>query len=306
MVTEPPPRGNVLRQTLGGFLDDDCPRLAAALAFYAVFCLPALVLVATLIAGVFVDAAEVRGSVASRLGSLIGPRGASEVATMLEEADSGGARSRVAAVLGTAALLFGASAAFAQLQVALNIAWGVRPRERGVPHFLLKRLLSFSLLLVIGLLLLASLLASAFVARVTGSAVRWLPELPASYALAITDVLLSLLLAFFLFAAILKWIPDAEIAWRDVWVGAAVTAVLFNLGQFLLGFYLGRSQHVGAYGTAGTLVLLLLWVYYSAMIVLFGAEFTRAWARREGRTIVPSRGAVWLGSRPEAGAGHRR
>lgn len=293
----------MLRETLDGFLDDDCPRLAAALAFYAVFCVPALVLLATLVAGVFLDAAEVRGTIADRLGSLIGPRGASELTTMLEEADAGGSRSGVAAVLGTAALLFGATAAFAQLQVALNTAWGVRPRTKGVRHLLLKRLLSFILLLIIGLLLFVSLLASAFVARVTDTAVRWLPELPASHVLTTIDFLLSLLLGMVLFAAILRWIPDAEIAWRDVWVGAAVTAFLFNLGQFLLGFYLGRSQHVGAYGTAGALVLLLLWVYYSAMILLFGAEFTRAWTRRVGRTIVPSKGAERLESRPESAPG---
>lgn len=157
------------------------------------------------------------------------------------------------------------------------------------------------MLLIIGLLLLTSLVTSALVARVAGTAVDWLPGLPSGYALPALDFLLSLVLAFCLFAAILKWIPDVEVAWRDVWVGAGVTAVLFNVGQFLIGLYLGRSQHVGAYGAAGTLVLLLLWVYYSAWIVFFGAEFTQAWARRAGRTIVPSRGAVRLES--SAGGG---
>lgn len=291
--------GNLFRETLAGFVDDECPRHAAALAFYAVFCLPALVLLATLIASVLVDAADVRGSLAGRLGSLIGPGGASEVATILEQADADGSRSGIAAVLGTLALLLGASATFAQLQAALNTAWGVRPRERGVRHFVLKRLLSFGLLVIIGILLLASLVTSAFVGRITGSAVGWLPEMPASHALAALDFSVSLLLALVLFAAILKWIPDAEIAWRDVGLGAAVTALLFVVGQFLLGFYLGRSRHVGAYGAAGAIVLVMLWVYYSAMILLLGAEFTRSWARHVGRTIAPSRGAVWSGAAPD-------
>lgn len=298
-------RGCLLGQTLAQFSEDDCPHLAAALAFYAVFCLPAVVLLATLMAGVFVDAAEVRGAVAERLGGLIGPGGAGEVATMLREAEAAGPRGGLAAVLSAVALLFGATGAFAQLQVALNTAWGVRPRRKGMRHFLLKRLLSFAMLLMIGLLLLVSLVVSAFVARMAATAAGWLPEPTMRYVLPAAGFLLSLLLALFLFAAILKTIPDAEVAWGDVWMGAGLTAVLFSLGQFLLGFYLGRSQHVSAYGAAGALALLLLWVYYSACIVLFGAEFTRVWARRAGRTVVPSTGAVRVQPGPDAPAGDR-
>lgn len=269
-------------RTVEEFLADGGPRLAAALAFYAVLCLPALVVLTTLVAGIFVEQELVRGAIAEQLGGIIGSGGAGMVVDMLRDAERPGPTGGIAAALGTLALLVGAAGAFAQLQAALNAAWGVALEKRGMGRFLLKRLSSFAMLLAIGLLLLVSLLVGAAAVRIEAVAAGFLPGVPGRIALPILSATLSLMVTTLLFAAILRVIPDTEIAWADVWVGAGLTALLFTVGKFMIGFYLGRSHHVSAWGAAGSLVLLLLWIYYSAWIVLLGAEFTQLWARREG------------------------
>jgi membrane protein len=187
-------------------------------------------------------------------------------------------------------LLFGATGAIAELQDALNTAWGVQPdpNKGGVKSFFLKRLLSLALVAGIAFLLLVSLLLTT---AITISE-KWLPGQISAPLLYGVNVAADLIVITLLFAAIFKFLPDAQVAWRDVWIGAAVTAGLFILGKFGLGVYLGNSNVASAYGAAGSLVLVLVWIYYSALILLLGAEFTQVWARERGKRVRAEEGAV--------------
>jgi membrane protein len=199
----------------------------------------------------------------------------------------------VAAILGIIALLFGATGVMVQLQASLNKAWEVQPdpQQGGVKTFAVKRLLSLAMIVAVAFLLLVSLVLTAVLQAMAGVIATWLPNWMASWAPLAIDTAVSLVVFTLLFAAMFRWLPDADVRWRDTWIGAGVTAVLFILGKFALGLYFGMSD-TGRYGAAASFVLLLLWAYYSAAIFLFGAEFTQVWARRHGRRIVPEEGAV--------------
>jgi membrane protein len=187
--------------------------------------------------------------------------------------------------------LFGASGVFGQLQASLNIIWGVQPKPgRGILGIIRDRSLSFGFILVVGFLLLVSLLLTAgiaFVGKQFGAMVPGMESL-----IQILNSILSLAVITLLFGMMFKILPDANIAWRDVWIGAFITALLFTLGKFALGFYLGRSGVASSYGAAGSLIVLLLWVYYSSQVVFFGAEFTQVYANRFGSHVTPSSNAI--------------
>lgn len=282
----------MIRETLREFLDDDAPRLAAALSYYTVFALPPLLVLLLFAAGLFFDPAQVERFVQGQFGAMIGPQAAGEIETILANARRPGSDGAVSTLLGIGALLFGATGAFVQLQAALNTAWEVEPEGGGLKGFLMKRLLSFGMLLAIGFLLIVSLVLSAFLSAFGELVAGWLPGGLGGPALQVMNQGLSLAVFAILFAALFRYLPDAEVAWRDVWLGGAVTAGLFVLGKYLLGFYIARSSPGSAYGAAGALIVILLWVYYSSMILILGAEFTQVWARRKGRRIQPEPGAV--------------
>jgi membrane protein len=212
---------------------------------------------------------------------------------MLDHAKSPGT-GPVATILGVLALLFGALGAFMQLQGALNKAWEVKPdpKKGGVRQFIAKRVLSAGMILAVAFLLMVSLAVSAVLSAL-GAKLAFVPE-PALQAL---DLTLSLAVITVMFAAIFRFLPDAEIAWRDVWVGALFTSMLFVLGKFAIGFYLGRSAPGDAFGAASALAVILVWIYYAGMIVLLGAEFTQAWAERRGSYKRPENGAVHVEQR---------
>jgi membrane protein len=281
------------RDVVRDFLDDDCATLAAALSYYTIFSLPPFLIVLILVLGTVLDPEDVRGALQRQIESLVGPAGGEIVRNLLRQAEQPAVGGAVATLLGASALILGATGAFGQLQVALNRVWDVKPdpEQGGIRNFVGKR--AFSLLLVLGVafFLLVSLAASAALsalgARVSGNLPGDLSE-PLLHAL---DFAISFGVLTLLFAAVLKIIPDARIAWRDVWVGAALTTFLFVVGKFLIGFYLGRSHPEQAYGAAASLAVLLVWVYYASMILLFGAEFTQMWAHRR-RPIDPEPGAV--------------
>ena len=182
----------------------------------------------------------------------------------------------LATLLGVAALLVGATGAFLQLQASLNKAWEVKPdpKQGGIKQFIRKRLFSFGMILVIAFLLLVSLVVSALISALGHMLQSLLPGGVSEVLLYLVDLVVSLAVITSVFATMFKVLPDAEIAWKDVWPGAVVTAVLFVLGKFLIGFYLGRSNPGEAFGAAGALALILAWIYYSSLILLFGAEFT--------------------------------
>ncbi|HEX2202867.1 MAG TPA: YihY/virulence factor BrkB family protein [Longimicrobium sp.] len=290
MKVSPKELFSLLKTSLKDFSDDECPRLAAALSYYTVFSLPPLLILILTLVGAFMDPADVQGALAQQIEGLMGPTGAEEVQTMIARTERPGRG--LAAVLGVGALIFGATGAFIQLQAALNRAWEVEPdpKRGGWKNFVFKRLLSLGMVLSIAFLLLVSLAVSAALSAFSGALGRMLPGSPGPVFQTLSFVV-SFAVITLLFACMFKVLPDARIAWRDVWVGAFVTALLFTLGKFALGMYLGRSNPGEAYGAAGSLALILVWIYYSAMILLFGAEFTQTWAMEKGGGIEPEEGA---------------
>ncbi|HEU0052151.1 MAG TPA: YihY/virulence factor BrkB family protein, partial [Longimicrobium sp.] len=254
----------LFKQSLKDFSDDDCPRMAAALSYYTVFALPPLLILILMIVGAFVDPGEATRAIGSNL-----PGEASQqIGTIVKEANNPAAKSGVSAVLGVFTLLLGATGAFLQLQSALNRAWEVEPDPKagGLKNFVFKRLLSLGMLLSVAFLILVSLVLSAAISALGGFADRLLGSMAGNFLLQAGTFVLSLAVITLLFAAIFKVLPDARIAWRDVWVGALVTAVLFTIGKTALGIYLGRSDPGQAFGAAGSLAVILVWIYYSSMI----------------------------------------
>ena len=282
----------LLKETFSEFSDDNCTSMAAALAYYTIFSLPPLLVIIITLAGFFLSPQQVEQAIQQQASGLIGQQAAAQIQTMVQNASNLGSSGTIGLVLGIAGLLFGATGAFAQLQQALNRAWEVEPdpEQGGLTSFLSKRLLSLSMILGIAFLLLVSLALSAAISALSSYMAGFLPFGQAF--LWVVNVAVSLLVITLLFAAIFKVMPDARIAWGDVWVGAFVTALLFEIGKFLIGFYLGRSNPGEAFGAAGSLALILVWVYYSALIVFLGAEFTQAWASRRGSGITPDSDAV--------------
>jgi membrane protein len=236
---------------------------------------------------------------------LLGAQGRDFVQGMIESA-SRPATGLTATAIGMVTLFFGALGVFGELQNSLNTIWEVKPKPAtsywdGIRRFVLKRLVSFTMVLGIGFLLLASLIISAAIsafAEYIGT--RW-PL--ADFWLELINFLVSFLVVTLLFAMMFKFLPEVKIAWKDVWLGAAVTSILFNLGKFLIGLYLGRSEVGNIFGAAGSLAILMIWIYYSSQILFFGAEFTQVYANRYGSKIVPDPGMVKITERERAEKG---
>lgn len=282
-----------LKQVFTEFSEDSCSQMAAALAYYMAFSLAPLLILLIMVAGFFFEPSDVQGTVQEEIAAVVGQEGADQVKSMLENA-SKPEGAGIAGILSLAGLLFGATGVVVQLQQALNEAWQVKPdpEQGGVWSFLTKRLLSLVMILGLGGILIASLAVSALIGVLDDQLLEYLPEGMEQGAAALINYGITLLVLIVLFAAIFKFLPDAVIRWRDVAVGATVTALLFLLGNFLLGWYLGSKNMGSTYGSAGSLVLILLWVYYSAMMFLLGAEFTQVWTKRRGRRIEPQAGAI--------------
>jgi len=281
---------SLLKETVAEWQRDNVGRCAAALSFYMVFSLAPSLMIIVAVAGLFAGRLAAETELFRQIEAFGGPRAASFLQILAEGARQGpGATSTV---IGIALALFGATAVFVELQDSLNHIWHVRPKpERFFHRLLYTRLLSFLMVLGIGVLLLAALGAGAVLSAAEQLAGDLLP-LP-GIIIQSTGLLISFALMVVLFALIYKILPDVLICWKDVWVGATITAVLMALGRFLITEYLARSTLRSVYGAAGSLVVILLWVYYSAQIFLFGAEFTQVYARRYGSNILPARGAVW-------------
>ena len=294
MATESRTLFQLLKARVNGFSEDDCPSMAAALSYYTVFSLPPLLVLLLTIVGAVVDPRDIQGTIEAQMREAMGPAGAAQVRTILANADrleSGGALPAVVSVI---ALLLGATGVFGQLQAALNKAWGVAPdpSKGGLKSLLLKRMFGVGMVLGLAFILLVSLVVSAVLSAFGDELARFLPEGLSAPVLEAINFAGSLAVIALLFGAIFKVMPDARIAWSDVRVGALATALLFAAGKFALGLYLGRSNPGEAFGAAGALALMLVWIYYSSMIVLLGAEFTQAWAEHRGHRIRPEKGAV--------------
>ena len=284
----------VLKSSAQEFMDDDCTTMAAALSYYTVFSLPPLLVLILLLVGAVMDPQDVQGSLEGNLQSLMGPKAGQTVRTILEHAQLPGHGGLIATVIGIGALILGAAGVFGQLQAALNRAWGVKPdpNQGGIKNFVVKRLFTFGMILALAFLLLVSLVLSAALAAFGGALGRWLPAGFSATFLQVINFAISFGVIALLFGAMFRVLPDAKIRWHDVWIGATVTAFLFVVGKTAIGIYLGHSNPGQAFGAAGSLALLLVWIYYSSMILLFGAEFTQVWADQRGSGVVPEPGAV--------------
>jgi len=285
---------SILKSTIDEFLEDDCPTMAAALAYYTVFSLPPLLVLVIMLAGTVLDPKDFQGRLENQMGALIGSQGTEQIKTMISNADRPGTGGKVATILGLAALIFGASGAFVQLQAALNQTWEVQPdpASGGWRNFMTKRLLSFGMILALAFILMVSLVISTLVSAFGNALSRFLPDGISSVFLEGMNLTLSLVVLTILFAAIFKFLPDAVISWTDVGIGGFATALLFVVGKLLIGLYLGNSDPVSAYGAAASLAIVFVWVYYSSMILLLGSEFTQVWARQYGTEIQPEPAAV--------------
>ena len=265
--------------------DDDALRLGASLAYYTLFAIAPILLVATAIAGMVFGAEAVNGEIVGQLDHLIGREGARAVQGLLEGA-SQRRTGTLATVLGGITFVVAATGAFLELQAALNTIWRVKLRPGvNLKALLIDRLRSFGLVIAIGFLLMVSLAVTAALAALNGWLSQYAPNLPLVWSGVST--LVSLTVTTGLFALLFRFLPDVRLRWRDVMTGALTTAVLFAIGQLLIGLYLGQSSMASTYGAAGSVMILLLWVYYSCQILLFGAEFTRVYAQREGAKPPP-------------------
>ena len=279
-------------QTGQEWLQDKAPQLGAALAYYTVFSLAPLILVLLAIVGVLFrdDPAGARDKITQQMSYFLDPSAVQVVQNIAQTASQPG-KSTIATIIGIALALFGASGVFGQLQDALNTIWGVKAKPGlGIWGFLRARFLSFAMVAGICFLLLVSLAIEAIL-KAFSQYVQ--SVLPGGIVIAVTVYLVfDFAVVVLLFAMIFKFLPDVKIQWRDVWIGAIMTAILFGIGKWLLGFYLGSGAAGSAYGAAGSLITLLLWVYYSSQILLFGAEFTQVYAAQAGRAFKPSEYAV--------------
>jgi membrane protein len=264
---------------------DDCLMLGAALAYYTVFSLAPVLVIAIAVAGALFEEEAAQGEIVGQIRALVGEEGATAIQSLIESASRQEAGA-LATLIGLAVLLFGSTSAFSQLQSALNRIWEVEPdTHSGIWDMVRARFLSFTAVLGTGFLLSVSLVLSAAGAAFGRYGWGWMPAI--GRLLELADFLGSMLVHTLLFAMIFKLLPDAAIRWRDVWVGGGVTAGLFFVGKLVIGLYLGTSEVGAAYGAAGWVILILAWVYYSAQIVLFGAEFTRAYALESRPTSPP-------------------
>ena len=278
----------LLKDTFKEWSEDKASRLAAALAYYTVFSLPPLLILVIAVAGAVLGEEAARGQVVLQLQGLIGTQGAELIETVIAGASKPGAKAgMVASALSVGVLVFGATAVVIHLQDALNTIWEVTPKPgHSIRIFIFSRVLSFGMVLSVAFLLLVSLVISAGLALLSNYLSGILPGIVIiSSAI---DLFISFCVVAFLFALIFKFLPDAKIAWRDVFIGSLLTAFLFVVGKFLIGLYLGKSAFSSTFGAAGSLVVLLGWIYYSAQILFFGAEFTQVYARRYGSKIQPA------------------
>jgi membrane protein len=265
--------------------DDKASRLAAALAFYTILSLAPILIIVIEIAGFAFGEPAVREEIAYAMQSLVGKDGASAIKMVMEHAALPG-HSTLAEILGLIILLFGAAEVFIQLKDSLNDIWDVLPRfEGGILATIREYFFSLSMVVGIGFLLLVSLVVDASLSAFGTLVSTFLPE--NEIFLRAVNFLASFVVITFLFALIYKVVPDARVAWSDVWIGAAFTTLLFIIGKSLIGLYLGYSDEGAAYGAAGSVVILMLWLYYSAQIFLMGAEFTKVYAERFGSRIKP-------------------
>ncbi|HET6584375.1 MAG TPA: YihY/virulence factor BrkB family protein [Nannocystaceae bacterium] len=280
----------LFKTTASDWSDDKASRLAAGLAYYTALSIAPLLVVVIAVAGLVFGADAARGAIMDQLGGLMGTDSAATIESMVESANK--PRTGIlATIFGVVVLLFGATGVFIELQDSMNTIWEVRPKPgRGVLRVIRQRFLSLSMVFGVAFLLLVSLVVNAGLSALGDALAAFVPGIPIAWQ--VLTYAVSLLVITLLFAMIFKVLPDVKVPFRDVWIGAAFTAVLFVIGKLLLGLYIGRADLASSYGAAGSVVVMLLWIYYSAQIFFFGAEFTQAYARLHGSRLEPTKNAM--------------
>jgi membrane protein len=272
---------SLLKETVEEWQQDKVDRMAAALAYYTLFSIAPLLVIAVAVAGAVFGQEAARGEVVAQIQGLLGKAGAEVVQTALANTQTSESNGIVPSIISTLALIFGASGVFIQLQDSLNAVWNVdESPQGGVKAVVRKRIFSFAMVITIGFILMVSLVISAGLAALSAFTNHLFPALESLWK--IVNITISLGVFTLLFALIYKYLPDIKIGWRDVLVGALFTSILFSIGKELLGLYLGNGSFGSAYGAAGSVVTVLAWIYYSVQIMLFGAEFTQVYTRRYG------------------------
>ncbi len=281
----------VLKDTAIGFSDDGITKMSASLAYYTVFSMGPLLVVIISLCGLFFQREAIEGKIYAILQGFVGKDTAMQLQQIIRNAGVGN-KGTIAAVIGIATLLLGATTVFAEIQDSINKIWGIKPKpKRGWLKYVQNRFLSFSVIISLGFLLLVSLAVTAIIEAVNGRLKVAFPEM-ALVVFYIINLVLSLGISGVIFAVIFRVLPDAEIKWRDVITGALVTAFLFILGKFGISLYISQTNVGSTYGAAGSLVVLLVWIYYSSIILYIGAEFTKAYAVKFGSPIHPNSYAV--------------
>ncbi|MBL7920162.1 MAG: YihY/virulence factor BrkB family protein [Bacteroidia bacterium] len=284
---------SIVKDSFSEFFNDNVLKLSAALAYYTIFSLPSMLIVVIGLCSIFFGREAVQGKIFSQISGFVGSDAAVQIQEILQKTTLHH-DNFAATAIGLLTLLLAATGMFGEIQDSINSIWGLKAKpKKGLIKMLLNRLMSFSMVIVLGFILLVSLVLNTLLEGFLHRLERYFSEDIINY-LFVLDYGVMIIVTTILFAFILKVLPDARILWKDVWVGAFVTTLLFLLGKFLIGFYLKHNASISAYGAAGSMILILLWVYYSAIILYFGAEFTQVYVRYKDRRIEPNKYAVWV------------
>jgi len=283
----------IIKNTFKGISQDKILKLSGSLAYYTVFSMGPLLLVIISLCGIVLGREAIEGKVYAQLAGFVGDDTAKQLQEIIKNASLQG-KSTIAAIVGGATLLLGATSVFAEIQDSINMIWGLKPKpKKGWVKMLQNRFLSFSVIISLGFLLLVSLALSAIVDAFSNRLAAVYPDITVALFYVI-NLLITFIITTIIFGVIFKVLPDARIKWKDVRAGAVTTAILFMLGKFVISFYIGKSNVGSTFGAAGSLVILLLWIYYSSIILYFGAEFTKAYAMEYGDPIHPNEYAVTM------------
>jgi membrane protein len=285
--------GYLLKETYNGFMDDNGIKLSAALSYYTVFSLPPLLIIIISLSGIFFGADAVRGEIFGQINTLVGSDAAMQIQETIKKVELSNG-SNFAQTIGIIILLIGATGVFAEIQDSINYIWGIKAKpKRGLIKYLYNRLMSFSMIGSVGFLLLVGLIINSLIDVLSHRLAIIFPR-DSIFLFHIINTMVIFIIITLLFSIIFKTLPDGKIALRDCIIGASFTSILFMIGKFAIGFYLGRYNIASVYGAAGSIILILVWVYYSAIILYFGAEFTKVYALTHGQKIIPNAYSVQI------------
>jgi len=285
--------GYLLKETFSGFINDNAIKLSAALSYYTIFSLAPLLIIIISLSGIFFGDEAVNGRIFGQISGLVGSEAALQIQEIIKNVKLSNSN-MYAAVFGLVILLIGASGVFAEIQDSINFIWGIEAKpNRGLIKYIYNRLMSFSMIGSVGFLLLVGLIVNSLVDILSNRLAEIFPK-DLLYLFYVINILLVFGIITTLFTIIFKTLPDGKVALRDCIIGASFTSVLFMIGKFAIGFYLGSYNMASIYGAAGSIIIILVWVYYSAIILYFGAEFTKVYAYTHGKRIIPNRYSIQI------------